>query len=1257
VAILAGRGALHATDELEQVAERLGAPIIKALLGRAAVPDDSPYTTGGLGLLGTRPSQEAMERCDTLLMVGTSFPYIEFLPKPGQARAVQIDLDAARLGLRYPVEVGLAGDSRQTPQVLLPWLEYQHDRSFLAAAQRGMRDWWALMAEQGARRDTPMKPQAVAWELGQRLPPTAIVSADSGTITTWWARHIPVRRGQLHAVSGTLASMGCGLPYAIAAQLAYPDRLSVALVGDGGFTMLMGEFATAVKYQLPIKVIVVKNNTLGQIKWEQMVFLGNPESGCELQPIDFAAFAHACGGTGYTVEDPADCGRILDQALATPGPVVVQAVVDPFEPPMPAKITLDQATKFAQALARGSRQLTTTRTFGLPQGGRGFHVYVPVIVGGQFEGVIAGIFRVEALLDALLAHVAPGYGLAVFEGTQEIYGRYEAGRKYAREWGQEAALGLAGVTWRVQVWPTQTPLDEYLSPLPEVSLATGLLTSGLLALLLHLALTTRQRAKAVAGANDALQAEIRQHQQTEAALAACIQQMEAVRAVTMEITRELDLTALLSLITQRAVSLVGPAQAGAIYLWDDSGQVLVPHAWHGRGAWMQDVRIPLGEGIVGTVAQRQTGLVVDDYQTSPYRLASVGAYLDATAVMAEPLLYRERLVGVIALDNGTTAQPFGDEDQALLQLFAAQAAIENARLYEALEARLRRLQMLTRVNQVVSSSLDLSKVLGEIAWAAAVLMDAAVVSFWLVDEATRTLEVQAFSDEAVGADFLNRKLAFEQGGVGWVAAHRRPLNVPDICADERFATEREWCQAHELTSFFGMPILHEEGLLGGLAFNGRQPFCFGPEEHSLLESFAAQAAVALRNARLFAEVQARSLHLSHLNAELEKEIAERKRAVDQLQRQQEALFQSEKLAAMGALLASVAHELNNPLSVVTMQADLLSDEIADEALAERVRLISQSAERCVRIVQNFLALARQNPPQRTQVALNAVVEEALQILAYTLNVDDIDVQWQAAEGLPPLWADPHQLHQVVVNLLTNAYQALRGRPPPRRLTLRTRANAERTRVYLDVADNGPGIPPGLRERIFEPFFTTKPPGVGTGLGLPFCQGIVEGHGGTIHVASQPGQGATFTVELPVEQPPRVILDSPAAEVVRPIQGKAILVIDDEPGITSALSYLLRRDGHTVETAAHGRQGLARLQERDYDLILCDLRMPELDGPGFYRELAQRYPHLLRRVIFLTGDTLSPETRRFLEEVGVPRLGKPFRAAEVRRVVHHALQTA
>jgi pyruvate dehydrogenase (quinone)/pyruvate oxidase len=353
IVILAGRGALQAGVELEQVADILGAPIVKALLGKAAVPDDSPFTTGTVGLLGTRPSQDAMEKCDTLLMVGTSFPYIEFLPKPGDARGVQIELDATRLGLRYPIEVGLVGDSRRTLQALLPMLQRHEDRRFLEDAQQGMADWWTLMEERGTRPDVPMKPQVVAWELGKRLRHDAIVCADSGTVATWWARQIRVKRGQMYSLSGTLASMGNGLPYAMAAQIAYPDRQVVLFVGDGGFSMLMSEFANCVKYKLPIKVVIIKNNSLGMIKWEQMVFLGNPEYGCELQPIDFAAFARACGATGFTVDDPAQCGAVLDQAIGTDGPVIVEAVVDPFTPPMPPKVTADQAAKFGESLLKG----------------------------------------------------------------------------------------------------------------------------------------------------------------------------------------------------------------------------------------------------------------------------------------------------------------------------------------------------------------------------------------------------------------------------------------------------------------------------------------------------------------------------------------------------------------------------------------------------------------------------------------------------------------------------------------------------------------------------------------------------------------------------------------------------------------------------------------------------------------------------------------------------------------------------------------
>jgi thiamine pyrophosphate-dependent acetolactate synthase large subunit-like protein len=351
--ILVGQGAMGAGEDLERIAETLGAPIVKALLGKAVVPDDSPYTTGGIGLLGTLPSELAMEECDRLLLVGTSFPYMAYLPKPGQAKGVQIDRDPGRLGLRYPIEVGLTGDAPATLRELQPLLKRQEDRSFLTQSQERMKEWWELMRTREERDETPLKPQLVARHVNDLLADNAIVTTDSGTITTWAARHIKIRRGMKFSCSGNLATMAPGLPYANAAQIAYPDRQVVAFVGDGGFTMLMMEFITAVKYNLPIKVIIIKNNVLGQIKWEQMVFLGNPEYGVELQPIDFVKFAEAAGGVGFRCESPDQVRPSLEKAFASNKPAIVEATVDPFEPPMPARVGAKQALHMAESLARG----------------------------------------------------------------------------------------------------------------------------------------------------------------------------------------------------------------------------------------------------------------------------------------------------------------------------------------------------------------------------------------------------------------------------------------------------------------------------------------------------------------------------------------------------------------------------------------------------------------------------------------------------------------------------------------------------------------------------------------------------------------------------------------------------------------------------------------------------------------------------------------------------------------------------------------
>ena len=354
-----------------------------------------------------------------------------------------------------------------------------------------------------------------------------------------------------------------------------------------------------------------------------------------------------------------------------------------------------------------------------------------------------------------------------------------------------------------------------------------------------------------------------------------------------------------------------------------------------------------------------------------------------------------------------------------------------------------------------------------------------------------------------------------------------------------------------------------------------------------------------------------------------------------------ALRQSEKLAAMGTLLAGVAHELNNPLAVVTGRASLLRQALDGAPLAAQADKIAQAAERCARIVRNFLALARQYPPERRKVRLNQVVREALELLAYPLRVDSVEVVLDLAEHLPALQGDAHLLHQVVVNLVSNAHQAMSEVPGRRRLSLSTRSDPQREHVSLEVADTGPGIPLEIQARIFEPFFTTKPPGQGTGLGLSLCQGIVENHGGLVRVRSEPGGGAAFVVELPVGAP-----DSAEARTVEPdsssiLRGKEVLVVDDEIGITTWLVDLLATQGCQVETASNGDEALAKLRERAFDVILSDLRMPGLDGPGLYRAVERYDSTLLPRFVFMTGDTLGRELRGFLEETSVVCVSKPF----------------
>src|SRR5919199_1224024 len=361
VAMLVGAGALHATDEVIEVAEALGAGVAKALLGRAVLPDDLPFVTGPIGLLGTKPSWTLMNECDTLLMVGSSFPYSEWLPAEGQARGVQIDLDGTMLSIRYPMELGLVGDSKETLRELLPLLRRKQDRSWREQLEEDIREWWRLMEERAMQDADPINPQRVFWELSKVLPPDAILSADSGSSANWFARDLRLGRGHMASLSGTLATMGCGVPYAIAAKFCHPRRPAVAFVGDGAMQMNgMAELITAAKYfhqweDPRLVVLVLNNQDLNQVTWEQRAMQGDPQNPMT-QPIpevNYAAYADLIGLKGIRVETPDEIEGAWDQAFSSDRPVVVDALCDPSVPPLPPHIRVEQAKAFVSALRKG----------------------------------------------------------------------------------------------------------------------------------------------------------------------------------------------------------------------------------------------------------------------------------------------------------------------------------------------------------------------------------------------------------------------------------------------------------------------------------------------------------------------------------------------------------------------------------------------------------------------------------------------------------------------------------------------------------------------------------------------------------------------------------------------------------------------------------------------------------------------------------------------------------------------------------------
>ena len=574
----------------------------------------------------------------------------------------------------------------------------------------------------------------------------------------------------------------------------------------------------------------------------------------------------------------------------------------------------------------------------------------------------------------------------------------------------------------------------------------------------------------------------------------------------------------------------------------------------------------------------------------------------------------------------------------LMRRTARRAQAQQQAAEAAAERRQRRLEV-AQVTLALSQQLDPDRLLQQITDALATLTGANNVVLWEVDRAAGLLVRRAWTtDPSIGTMELPTSLTMAQGGTGWIARHREPLFVEDIAPDDRIMAA-QWALSRDLVAFCGVPVAAGEELLGVLSLNLKRGRLPQGGDRTLLPSFAAQAAVAMRNARLFAD-----------NTRLYDEARQRLR---ELQDTQVQLLQAGKLSAVGQLVSGVAHELNNPLSVVIGYGQLLlSRGVPDDARRPIEAIVAQGA-RMAKIIQSLLLFSRQRKPERRPVDLRNVVRQILTLRGTQLAVSGIRVETDFAADVPRAEGDAHLLQQVVLNLILNAEQAILGSGVGGRrtgdhirITTSARQMGDATWVITQVADNGPGIVPAVLPRVFEPFFTTKKVGDGAGLGLSVSYGIVEQHGGRLSVESEPGR-TVFTLELPAATSPEPEPDT-APEAVRGSEhaqalgrGRRVLVVDDEPAIVELVTTVLDDQGWRVDVASGGRAALERLQQTHYDLVLSDVRMPEGDGADFYRAAVAQQKELAKRFLFMTGDTANEDAWRVLQATRAPVLSKPF----------------
>lgn len=718
-----------------------------------------------------------------------------------------------------------------------------------------------------------------------------------------------------------------------------------------------------------------------------------------------------------------------------------------------------------------------------------------------------------------------------------------------------------------------------------------------------------------------------------------ILQLRTMLEVNRKLNSTLDLDALLNVIIQVATELTATEAASILLLDEKTGELHFEAVTGAKKAEVKPLVVPLEGSIAGWIVTRNQPLVVNDTQDDPrhYTQADRKTQFDTRSILGVPLHVKDRTIGVLEVLNKRDNSPFTGQDQEMLETLAAQAAvaIENARLHAETEQRAQQLAVLHELDRAMTASLRITDVYYALAGHAARLLSYDRMAITLLEGEELRTAYAVNGDGPASPTFST--LPVKGSAAGWVAARGQPQLRHNIAADPRFVEDEHLLELG-IRSTMLLPLRVKGQIIGTWNIGSQQIGAYGPDDLTIAQSMADQLAIAIENARLYQDLQ------------------------DQMQAREEAqarLLQSEKLAAIGELVAGVAHELNNPLTTIIGFGHMLQrNHLEDQIKADLNKIVTQ-AQRAADIVRGLLDFARQRPPEQKPVQINDVLNSTLDLLAYELRTHNIETQTALASGLPLTMADPYQLQQVFVNLINNARQAMSAARGGGRLTLTTelapstflqRRPGTAPVIRVIVQDDGPGIAPELLPRIFDPFFTTKPVGEGTGLGMAVCHGIINEHGGNIWVESVPGQGATFFVELPVVRPqilgPAVRPEGPEAPASQRANGRSgrrarILLIDDEVDLLDVLIRALQIEGYQVDAVSNGEAALDRLNQNGYDLILCDVRMPGLSGLEIYEQMQGRFPELARRLVFITGDTVSPHTRRFLDETGAPYLDKPF----------------